>query len=138
VTPREAAVLALGAEAVESYEAVKRFYSRLGMECQTTYATAVGGRVGRILEADVITRIGDFEFCMQANTKNSAGEAAQRWKAGPGRTVQVSGTPRRGRMSGVEFLAMHGVLNPELVADECIATAAARARQPAIQLSLLK
>lgn len=109
----------LGLDAVRDYETVKTFYTRFGHGLETAFALAVGGRRGGTGEADVITRLGGFEFCAAANTKNSAGEAAQRAKVGAGRIVQVSGALRAGRISGADFLRLHGVERADRVAGEC-------------------
>lgn len=66
MNPRAAAVEAYGVEAVEAYELVKRFYTRLGRAIERAYAERVGGRVGGPGEADVITRLGSWEFCAAA------------------------------------------------------------------------
>src|SRR4029077_18706313 len=129
LTSHEAAVLALGADAVRTYEQVKRFYTRYGSALERSFAAAVGGRVGGPGEADVITRLGEWEFCAAANTKNAAGEAAQRAKVGVGKLVQATGIPRPGRISGVTFLSWHGVLNPEHVSHEAAMTAMHEAAQ---------
>ena len=117
-------MLTCGEEAVRSYELVKRFFTRYGHGLERTFAAAVGGRVGGRGEPDVITRLGEWEFCSTANTKNSAGEAAQRERVGPGRIVQVTGTLRPGRISGIQFLELHGVKDPERRASECQVAAA--------------
>jgi hypothetical protein len=117
VTSREAALMAWGIDAVRDYERVKRFYTRYGNALERTYAAAVDGRVGAIGEPDVITRLGDFEFCAEANTKNSAGDAAQRARGNV--IVQVAGKLRPGRISGEEFLRRHGIAKPDRAAGEC-------------------
>lgn len=124
-------MVTLGPDAVKHYEAVKTFYTRFGHALETAFADAVGGIVGRPGEADVITRLGEFEFCAAANTKNAAGERAQLDKVGPGRIVQVSGVPRPGRISGVDFLRLHGVAQPERIAGECEVVAMRAAVPPA-------
>lgn len=136
MTPREAAIVALGHEAVGAYEEVKTFYTRFGLELERGYAAAVGGRVGRRGEADVVTRLGDFELCAAANTKNAAGDRAQREKVGPCRVVQLSGTPRRGRISGLDFLELHGIRHAARVAGELEVAAMERARQEALGAAL--
>lgn len=117
MTSREAATLAWGLDAVLAYERVKRFYTRYGNALERTFAQAVGGRVGGIGDPDVITDLGSFEFCAEANTKNSAGDAAQRARGCT--IVQVSGRLRPGRISGPEFLRLHGIKNPDRVAGDC-------------------
>ena len=138
MTPREAASVALGAEAVLTYERVKSFYTRFGGALESAFAAAVSGRLGARGEPDVVTRLGGWEFCAAANTKNSAGEAAQRARVGPGRIVQVSGDPRPGRISGRAFLELHGVRDAARVAGECelAALRAAAGVAPGAQLSL--
>lgn len=84
MTSREAAIAAFGLEAVEHAELIRRFQTLWGLALEVAFAEAVGGRVGGPGEADVSTERGQFEFCSQANTKNAAGEAAQR---ASGRTV---------------------------------------------------
>ena len=126
MTSREAAIAAFRLEAVEHAELIRRFQTLWGTALERAFAEAVGGRVGGPGNADVITERGEFEFCSQANTKNAAGEAAQR---ASGRTiVQVTGTPRRERISGEAFLELHGVKGPKVVAEACAALAAYRAR----------
>jgi hypothetical protein len=137
MTSRDLAVIAMGADSVLAYERVKAFYTRLGVALERSYAERVGGRLGRRGEADVITRLGEWEFCAAANTKNAAGEAAQRAKVGPQRIVQVTGTPTRGRITGVEFLRQHGVPRPDRAAGECEALALERAREHADQQLVL-
>ncbi len=117
MTSREAAILAYGLPAVQAYENVKAFYTRYGSALEQAFADRVGGRQGKRGEADVVTPLGGFEFCAAANTKNSAGEAAQRARGYV--IVQVSGKPTKGRISGVEFLRMHRVIDAERVAGEC-------------------
>lgn len=119
MTSREAAILALGVDAVRDYERVKTFYTRYGHALELTYAEAVGGRIGDPGEPDVITPLGGFEFCAQASTKNAAGDAAQRGKVPAGHVVQVSGSPRPGRITGTDFLKLHGVRKPDRIANEC-------------------
>lgn len=119
MTSREAAILALGIDAVRAFEDVKSFYTRYGNALQHAYADAVGGRVGGKGEPDVVTSLGGFEFCSQESTKNAAGDAAQRDKVEPGHVVQVSGRLRRGRISGSDFLKLHGVDRPDRAASEC-------------------
>lgn len=128
MTPREAALLALGLGDVEAYERVKTFYTRLGLAFEESFASRVSGRLGGPGEPDVVTRLGGWEFCAAANTKNSAGERAQLARVGPGRIVQVSGRLGRGHISAVEFLRLHGIREPERIAGECEA-AAVRAAQ---------
>ena len=136
MTPREAAIAAFGLEAVRSYEQVKAFYTRFGHALERTFAQAVAGRVGGRGEPDLITRLGAWEMCAAANTKNAAGEAAQRALVGPGHIVQVSGKPRPGRITGEAFLALHGVPRPDRVAGECEVAALQEAKQEAMQLTL--
>jgi len=136
VTSREAALVAFGPEAVLAYERVKTFYTRYGHALEQTFADRVGGRVGGRGEPDVITRLGEWEFCAAADTKNSAGDAAQLAKVGPGHVVQVSGRPRPGRISGAVFLSLHGVKEPARVAGECEVAALHRAKVEATQLAL--
>jgi hypothetical protein len=136
VTPREAALVAFGPDAVLAYERVKTFYTRYGHALERTFADRVDGRVGGRGEPDVVTRLGAWEFCAAANTKNSAGDAAQLAKVEPGHVVQVSGTPRRGRISGAVFLALHGIKEPARAAGECEVAALQRAKVEAVQLAL--
>jgi len=110
-------MMAWGIDAVRNYERVKRFYTRYGNALERTYAAAVDGRVGGIGDPDVITRLGSFEFCAEANTKNSAGDAAQRARGNV--IVQVAGRTRNGRISGEEFLRRHGIPKPDRIAGEC-------------------
>lgn len=131
MTPRQAAIEACGADAVAAYERVKTFYTRFGHALERAFADRVAGTVGGRGAADVTTRLGAFEFCAAANTKNSAGEAAQLAKVGAAHVVQVSGVPRPGRITGPEFLRLHGVANPELEAAAC----AARALELALELT---
>ena len=133
MTPREAALLALGLADVEAYERVKTFYTRLGLAFEESFARRVGGRLGGRGEPDVITRLGGWEFCAAATTKNSAGERAQLARVGPGRIVQVSGRLGRGHISAVEFLRIHGIREPERAAGECQAAAVGAARRLAEQ-----
>lgn len=129
MTSREAAQFVFGLEAVENYERVKSFYTHYGTALERVFAERVDGRRGPQGGADVITPLGEFEFCSQGNTKNAAGEAAQR---ASGRTVvQVAGKPRTGRISAVDFLRQHGVKNAERVAGECEVLAAWHAKQKA-------
>jgi len=131
VTSREAATIACGLDAVRAYELVKTFYTRYGNAVERAFAEAVGGRVGGRGEPDVSTRLGEFEFCASANSKNAAGEAAQRARVGVGRIVQVSGPVRPGRISAVEFLRLHGVPEPDRVAGDCQVRALTLARAEA-------
>lgn len=117
MTSREAALSVFGEAPVRDYERVKRFYTRFGHALERTYAQAAGGRVGERGQLDVITRLGGFEFCAGPNSKNSVGDAAQRARGVL--VVQVSGPLRPGRISGVEFLRLHQVKDPERVAGEC-------------------
>jgi len=133
MTSREAALVAFGPEAIRHYEEVKAFYTRLGSAFERSFAAAVGGRVGHRGEADVITRLGEFEFCAAANTKNASGNAAQLARVGAGRVVQVTGAPARGRISGIDFLRMHGVRNAERVAGECEVAALSDARRSSVR-----
>ena len=125
VSARGAALAVLGLEAVAQYDRVVTFQTKFGHALERAYADAVGGRVGRPGEPDVLTRHGGFEFCTGANTKNSAGAAAQLAKVGAGRIVQVLGLPRAGRMSGAEFLRLHGVHDPAGTAAQLALDAAA-------------
>ena len=133
MTSREAAIVACGIDAVRSYERVKTFYTRLGSAFERAFAEAVAGRVGARGEADVVTRLGEFEFCSASNTKNSAGERAQIARVGAGRVVQVTGVPKVGRITGGEFLRLHGVREHERVAGECQVRAIELARAEADQ-----
>lgn len=132
MTSREAAIVAFGPEAIRNYERVKAFYTCYGSALERTFAAAVGGRVGGRGEADVITPLGDWEFCAAANTKNAAGNAAQLAKVGPSRIVQVTGKLSKGRISGEQFLSLHKVTNPERVASECTIEALHQAKSIAI------
>lgn len=129
MTSREAALVACGEDAVHGYEFVKTFYTRYGNALERTFAEAVGGRVGAPGEPDVITPLGDFEFCAQATTKNAAGDAAQR--ASGAIVVQVTGSPRSGRISAVEFLRRHGIKDADRVAGQCEVRALFDARDEA-------
>jgi len=137
VSSREAALAVFGPEMVDAYERVKRFYTRYGRALERVFAGAVGGRVGRRGEPDVVTPLGGFEFCASSNTKNAAGNAAQVARVGVGRVVQVSGRPARGRITGVAFLALHGVDEPELVAGELELLALELARVDQLELELV-
>jgi hypothetical protein len=140
VTSRQAAVAVYGEHAVAMYETVKRFYTRYGVALERTYADAVGGRLGRKGgggvkgEPDVITPLGRFEFCAQANTKNAAGVA--RDTADGVICVQVSERPRNGRISGEDFLRMHNIDNPDSVAVQCQFDAMLQASDDGEQLRL--
>lgn len=136
MTPRDAAIEVFGPAAVANYEAVKSFYTKLGRAYEQAFAHRVGGRLGRNGEADVVTRLGAWEFCAAANTKNSAGEAAQLARVGNGRIVQVSGVMRPGHISAVEFLRAHGIADPYSAAHECELAAVniARAQQLALKV----
>jgi len=137
MNPRQAAVEAFGVEAVRNYEAVKSFYTKLGRAYEQAFAHRVGGRLGRKAgEADVITRLGAWEFCAAANTKNAAGEAAQLARVGNGRIVQVTGPLRPGHISAVEFLRAHGIADPYSAAHECELAAVNIARHLQLTLSV--
>ncbi len=132
MTPREAAVAAYGESAVHAYELVKGFYTRYGYALEVEFAAVVGGRLGRRGapgtrgEPDVVTALGAFEFCAQANSKNAAGRASDT-RVDVVR-VQASGSPKFGRISGVEFLELHGVAGAAGVARRCEEGALERAR----------
>lgn len=133
MTSREAALVALGEEDVAAYERVKSFYTKNGTALQQMYAKAVGGRVGGRGEANIVSRLGDFEFCSSENTTNAAGTAAQIAKVGAGRIVQATGRLRKGRISGVTFLELHGVRDPDRVAGECEVAALNLAKREVLQ-----
>ena len=126
---RDAAALAFGEDALHAYEQVKRFYTLLGRALEREFAYTVGGRAGAVGEADVITDLGEWEFCASGNTKNSAGNRAQLARVPAGHVVQVFGTPRRGRISCEEFLKLHGIPNPRFRASECRIAAMRESRQ---------
>jgi hypothetical protein len=138
VTSREAALVACGEEAVRAYELVKTFYTRFGLALERTFADAVEGRRGRRGEPDVVTRLGGFEFCASASSKNSAGRAAERARGAV--VVQVSGPLRPGVISGVDFLRRHGVKDAPRVAGQCevaaLNLAKAEAEERVLQLEL--
>lgn len=123
LTSREAAEIACGADAVHNYGRVKTFYTRFGHALEVTFARAVGGRLGGPGEPDVITSLGAWAFATQGNTKNSAGSSADLASVEEGFAVQVIGTPKPGWVSGLEFLARHGIPDPRAVAAECEARA---------------
>jgi hypothetical protein len=142
MTSREAAAIAYGEAAAAAYELVKRFYTRYGYALERTFAAAVGGRLGRKGrkgehgEPDVITSFGAFEFCAQRMSKNAAGrerDKASVWPEGVVR-VQVAERPIDGRISGEEFLRLHGVGEPERVAAECQVAAMWEAVEAGVQL----
>lgn len=111
MTSREAAIITLGIEDVEAYERVKRFYTRFGLEIEKVYAEAVGGTRPRQGAGgpDVITRLGEWEFCASERSKNSAGAKAQAARVPEGHVVQATGPVRKGSIAGEEFLHLHGV-----------------------------
>ena len=135
MSSRDAAIRAVGQESVEAYERVKAFYTRWGLALEAEYAAAVGGRLGGRGEADVVTQLGEWAFASQANTKNAAGNRADLAQVGPGRLVQVYGKPRRGWISGIEFLALHGIRRPELVQAEIQVRAERLAAAPPDQVT---
>ena len=136
MTSREAAEKVCGLSAVEAYGFVKRFYTRFGHALEWHFATAVDGRVGMRGERDVITRLGEWEFATQHNTKNDGNNKADLARVETGHAVQVLGVPNPGWISGIEFLKFHGVAEPEMVAAKCCAAAIEDAREP-VQLSLI-
>lgn len=136
LTSREAAEAACGLQAVENYIRVKRFYTRYGHALEVAFARAVGGSLGGPGEPDVTTRLGEWAFCTQGNTKNAHGSAADLRSVNEGFAVQVMGRPNPGWISGIEFLARHGVRDPEGVARRCQAEALREAREAGEQLSL--
>jgi hypothetical protein len=133
MTSREAAMIAFGQEAVETAERVRAFQTRWGLALEAEYAAAVGGRRGGRGEADVVSRLGEWAFASQATTKNAAGNRADLAQVGPGRLVQVSGKPRRGWISGIEYLRVHGIRDPERVAGECETRALRQATRPLVE-----
>lgn len=139
LTPRQAAAATYGEPAVKAYELIKGFYTRYGHALEHAFAQAVGGRLGKRGKAgergepDVITTLGAFEFCAQANSKNSAGRTSDRREDVV--RVQVSGNPKFGRISGVDFLLMHGITEPDDVAYQCELAALTQAKR-LIQLPL--
>ncbi len=108
ITSKELLIEIYGIDSVQQYEAVKAGSMRLGDQLAKLLLQAVGGRAGRHGEPfDGRTRLGEWEFCLQKNTKNSAGNFENLTRA-PGRCVQILENPNPGWISAEEFLIRHG------------------------------
>lgn len=129
MTSREAAIIACGQEAVEAYGRVKSFYTKFGVEVERAFAEAVGGEQAPRGQGgpDVVTHLGEWEFCASPRSKNASGDKAQVARVGADHVVQVTGKLVGGRISGEEFLRQHGVKDPYRTAGECNVRALIRA-----------
>lgn len=124
VSSKDLLIEMYGHESVYSYETIKTGSMRLGHELAEYLIRSVGGQVGGHRDPyDGRTRLGDWEFCLQRNTKNANGTAHDLERA-PGRCVQILEEPNPGWMSAEDFLLLHGE-PPEILLD-AIATVRAR------------
>lgn len=99
---------------VQAYELVKERSMQLGQILAEALLARVGGRVAvNGEECDGVTKLGKWEFCLQKNTKNHAGNRADLLRH-PGHCVQILGSPNPGWLSASEFLEMHDVAGDEL------------------------
>jgi hypothetical protein len=77
----------VGVYALQDYERVKRASMQLAGTLERRLVAHVGGRMALAGEGcDGITALGKWEFCLQRNTKNSAGKKADELRC-PGRCV---------------------------------------------------
>ena len=116
LTSKDLLIEICGVEAVQTYESVKTQSMRLGNQLSALLIRKVGGRPGRHGEPfDGITQLGKWEFCLQRNTKNHAGNESDLMRA-PGHCVQILEPPNPGWISSEDFLDRHGRDPMELLA----------------------